>query len=254
LQIGIQTNAWPDEAHRRDLPGVLDGIAATGYTGLEIGSHRVDLDRPAALRGPAERRGLAVVGVHVGGELWNPAAPPDVEARVARVAAYAAAVGATFVPVSGGRKAEHTAEDYANDAKALDRLGTVCADHGLRLAYHNHDWEITGGCAGLRAICERTDPRLVSLALDVGWVAKAGEDPAQTVSAFLGRVGYLHVKDTLDDWFTELGRGTANLGPLGAFLRDHWDGWLVVERDKAMDHPLESAAVSREYLRARWGL
>lgn len=254
MHIGIQTNAWPDEAHQNALPELLDGVVSAGYTGFEIGSHRVDLDRPEILRGLAEARGLTVVGVHVGGELWNPAALPEIEAKVNRVAAYAAATGARFVPLSGGRKAAHTPEDYLQDAVALNRLGGVCASHCLTLAYHNHDWEIAGGCAGLGSICDHTDPALVSLALDVGWVAKAGEDPARTVSACLPRLAYLHIKDTLDDWFTELGRGSAALAPLGGWLAGRWDGWLVVERDKAVEHPLESARVSREYLRVNWGL
>ena len=108
--------------------------------------------------------------------------------------------------------------------------------------------------AGLRSICEHTEPELVSLALDVGWVAKAGGDPAGAARLFLDRIAYFHLKDTLDDWFTELGRGTAGLDALGGFLKSRWDGWLVVERDKTMDRPAESAGISREYLRARWGL
>ena len=254
MKVGIQTNAWSDELHKQDLPGILGDIEETGYIGFEVGSHRVDLGEPSLLCDLAARRGLAIVGLHCGGDLWNPATLPDVEARVARVAAFSAAVGAPFLPVSSGRKPDKSPADYAAEALALNRLGKLCADHGLRLAYHNHDWEVWTDYAGLRSLCELTEPGLVSLALDVGWVAKAGGSPTEAAGLFLDRTAYFHLKDTLDDWFTELGRGTANLEELGSFLRREWDGWLVVERDKAVDGPVESAAVSREYLRARWGV
>jgi sugar phosphate isomerase/epimerase len=254
VRVGIQTNAWSDAMHRDELPRVLAEVAGAGYSGFEIGAHRVDLDRPRELRELVGSKGLTVLGIHSSANLRDPAALAEAEARISRIADFSVMLGAAFVPVSNHRTTDRSVQEYRAEAVALDRLGRLCADRGIRLAYHNHDWEVTEDYSGLRSLCERTDPDLVSLVLDVGWVARAGGDPVQAASRFRKRIAYFHLKDTLGGWFTELGRGTAGLDALGSALQGSWDGWLIVERDEAMQDPAESARLSREYLRTRWGV
>ena len=79
----------------------------------------------------------------------------------------------------------------------LNQAAVKAADHGLRLGYHNHDFElssIVGGRPGLEVLADALDPAVI-LEVDTYWAAVGGQD----VPALLGRLGdrvrYLHVKD-----------------------------------------------------------
>ncbi|RKY63074.1 MAG: hypothetical protein DRQ08_10320, partial [Candidatus Latescibacterota bacterium] len=82
---------------------------------------------------------------------------------------FLAALGCGDLIVSGGeREGGMEADDYGRQAEALDEVGRHCRERGVRLHYHNHGWEVRNDCEGLRRICELSDPRYVSLALDLG--------------------------------------------------------------------------------------
>jgi sugar phosphate isomerase/epimerase len=91
-------------------------------------------------------------------------------------------------------------------ADNLSRVGQFCQDNDIRLAYHNHDWEIQDNCRELRYLCDHTDPALVSLCLDVARIHRAGGYPTQVAEAFLDRIAYFH-KDTTDAEWREVGYG-----------------------------------------------
>ena len=73
MKLAVQTRPWGVERNRTDLNGVLTEVAAAGYDGFEIGNQHLDLSRPHALRAMAEAHGLAIAGIHAGGEISDPA-------------------------------------------------------------------------------------------------------------------------------------------------------------------------------------
>jgi sugar phosphate isomerase/epimerase len=89
------------------------------------------------------------------------------------------------------------AEDRRNWVKLAQDLsghGERLAGEGLRLAYHNHNFEI-GPDQGLRTLLAETHPSLVYFQVDVGWVQFAGDDPAKLLWEFGPRVPLVHLKD-----------------------------------------------------------
>jgi sugar phosphate isomerase/epimerase len=165
--------------------GVLTRVAELGYGAVEPYDVRTD---PEQLRADLDQTGLAVCSVHAnilgsGG---------DALLRGAR----AVGAGTVIVPsVPSERYAD--AEAIAGLAKELNEAAVKAADHGLRLGYHNHDFElssIVGGRPGLEVLADALDPAVV-LEVDTYWAAVGGQD----VPALLGRLGdrvrYLHVKD-----------------------------------------------------------
>ena len=165
---------------------------------------------------------------------------------------FTAEVGAAFVPFSGRLKADKTEEQLRHQADSLNRIGELCRDNGVTLCYHNHFWEIENNCWELHHLCDHTDPDLVSLCLDVGWIERAGGSPVEVTQAFLDRVAYFHVKDTTEDEWMEVGHGTVDFPGLFEVIGDCDDWWLVVEQDETRRRPVESARMSREYLRAQF--
>ena len=103
----------------------------------------------------------------------------------------------------------------------------------------------------MRTILELTDPNLVSLCLDIGWVERAGYSPAKVTSEFLDRVRYIHLKDTQDGKFTDLGQGSVDFPGWWEVVRDQSETiYLTHERDEVLPNAIESARTSREYLRS----
>lgn len=254
VKVGVQTRPWGPANNRTRLPDVLAEVAAAGYDGFEIGAQHLDLARPEVLRDLAAQPGLAVVGIHVGGDLtqdeWSQTQFDDIH----RAAAYAAAVDAVYLPFSGRPKPGKTLEEYQRGAEILNRVGAIAQAHGLRLCYHNHDWEIRNDCEELAFLIQHTDPALVSLCLDVAWVRRGGASPVAIVQRFANRIGYCHIKDTGDNEWLEVGYGTVDFDALLPVIQSLALAWLVVEQDETRRPPVESARLSRDYLKTHFDI
>lgn len=248
LQIGIQTRPWGPDMNRENLAQILADVSSAGYDGFEIGAQHLDLSNPSGLQNLADSHHLRVVGIHVGGEIYNPQSVEHALDNLEQAIAFAKAVGAPFIPFSGRLKQNKTQEELGYQAQNLNRIGQLCRDNGLTLCYHNHFWEVENNCAELHHLCENTDSELVSLCLDVGWVERAGGSPAEVVDTFFDRIAYLHIKDTAANEWREVGYGQVDFAALLPLIRRRQDGWLVVEQDETQRQPLESAQMSRDYL------
>jgi sugar phosphate isomerase/epimerase len=254
MKIGIQTNIWSQERHEKDLDGLLGEARAAGYAGIEIGAHRVDLTQPGALRALLAKHGLQVSALHIHGDLADAEQAIAIAERAQIVGTFARQVGAPYVALSGKARTHKSENDLAREAQLLNHVGYVCGTNGAHLIYHNHYWEIENDYRELRYLVAHTDAARVSLLLDVGWVNRVNGKPAQAVELFRARIACFHLKDTFGDWFTELGRGTLDFAALKPAILGKFDGWLVHERDEAVSHPLESARISREFLKTNLGL
>mgnify|MGYP006295024777 FL=1 len=257
MNIAVQTRPWGPERNQNDLAGILSEIAAAGYDGFEIGAQHLDLDHPEAFQQLRAEYGLEIVGVHVGGEIYEPQAVAAALTNLERAVAFAAAVGATFLPFSGKLKENKTEAQMRNQAASLNQIGALANDAGLTLAYHNHFWEIQDDAAELHYLMDHTDPALVSFCLDVAWVYRGGGDPVTLVTEMLEkeRIGYFHLKDTTEDEWKELGRGAVDLPAiLRGIEAQGYAGRLVVEQDETRREPAESACISRDYLRETFNI
>jgi inosose dehydratase len=97
------------------------------------------------------------------------------------------------------------------------------------------------------------------LALDTAHLHLGGFDLPEAVARLADRTAHVHLKDAVapaarDEWpaaTRELGAGAVPLEPcLDALADAGYDGWLVVEQDRAAD-PAAEAARSREFLSER---
>lgn len=254
MQIAVQTRPWGPEMNREHLEQVLDEVAAAGYDGIEIGAQHLDLNRPAAFGRLLSDRGLQLAAVHVGGEIYDPRAVREAMANLERAISFAAAAGAAFLAFSGKAKTGKSDAEFCFEAESLNTIGEVCRENGLALVYHNHYWEIADGCRELHYLCDHTDAALVSLCLDVAWVWRGGADPVAVAREFLPRIGYLHLKDSTAGEWRELGYGSLDLAGLRDAVLHKRFAWAVVEQDETVGPALDSAVISRAYLREQWGV
>ena len=255
ISVGCQTITWGPEKNRNAIGEVIKEVAAAGYEGVEIGARHLDLARPQDFKQILDENGLKLVALHIGGDFLNPQSVASDRSRIDEVLDFLAALGSEYLAISGIRKDSAALEEFRKEAVELDRLGATCRARDIKLCYHNHYWEIENNVAGLRLLCEGTDPANVSLALDVGWVERAGGSPVDVFQEFINRIGYIHFKDTKDGEFIEVGQGTVDFRGIMKVLQSvskEW--WIVTEQDTTRRLPFESVKMSRDYLRDTFGL
>ena len=251
MPVAMQTNAWLDQLHHSELATVIEQIARAGYDAVEIGAQRLNLNDPEAFIALTTHHKLSVAGIHTGGEIFTPAEMRANREFFEKAARFARAVHASCVLVSGKPKEDgKTDTDLSSEVESLHWLADICQAQGMPLNYHTHNWELADNLRELRYLMAHTDSEKISLALDIGWVQRAGYDPLKVIDEFSPRIRYLHLKDTRDDRWTEIGRGTVDFPAILADLnRRGYSGWLTVERDEELENAFESAKTSRDSLR-----
>lgn len=173
-------------------------------------------------------------------------------------AAQAAEVGMKYLicPWIGGQK---TLDDYKKKAEEFNQIGEKLKAHGLKFAYHNHDYTFVAqeGSMGQDVLMENTDPALVDFELDIYWVHVAGINPAEYMAKYPGRFRLCHVKDA------EAGTGDPHQRGvlLGAGEIPYADlikqskglgmEYFIVEQERfPSGTPMEAAAANAKYLAA----
>jgi sugar phosphate isomerase/epimerase/protein-tyrosine-phosphatase len=169
-----------------DLPGTLARLAETGLRRVEPFDLTAD---PHALREALTANGLSAPSAHA--SLTDGA---DLE----RIFDAAATVGVPTVIHPFSPPEQWSSKDAINAvAEHIGRAHAGAARYGLRVGYHNHQWELAtmpDGRTALEHFADELAPEVV-LELDTYWAAVGGQD----VPALLGRLGdqvrMLHLKD-----------------------------------------------------------
>lgn len=104
---------------------------------------------------------------------------------------------ATVIDPFVGPEKWTSAADIHKTADALNDAAVAAAEHGIRIGYHNHWFELESvidGDTGLEILAAGLDPRVV-LELDTYWAAAGGQDVVALLGKLGDRVRFLHIKD-----------------------------------------------------------
>ncbi len=90
-----------------------------------------------------------------------------------------------------------TLDDYKFVCDNLNKGGEMCNKYGLRLNYHNHDFEFAkiDGQVPFDMMLSKVDPKLVGIELDLYWTVFAGMNPMDYFMKYPGRFEQWHIKD-----------------------------------------------------------
>lgn len=88
-------------------------------------------------------------------------------------------------------------DDYKRVAEVLNEAGYRSKEYGIRVAYHNHDFEFyeLDGKLPFDVIYRETDPELVKMELDTYWAKYAGYEPEELLNTYRFRCVSFHLKD-----------------------------------------------------------
>ena len=227
----------------RDFDGTLARIAEIGYREVEFAGYYKRT--PAQVREVLRRTGLSSPSAHIplpaSDDVWTRALDD------ARAVGHAWAVIPWLDP-----SLRRTPDDWSRFADRLNHLAPLAKSAGLRLAYHNHDFELASNGAGtyLDLLLARTDPALVDFEMDVYWVTKAGGDPLALLAKYPGRFPLLHLKDATaapERRMVNVGSGAIDFSALLKAARGQKLAHAFVEHDEPAD-PLAFARASYAHI------
>jgi sugar phosphate isomerase/epimerase len=226
----------------RDVPRTLQRVADVGYREVEFAGYYDH--EPERLRGILDRLGLSAPSAHVSLETME----GDGAASAIRAAQ---ALGHRWLVVPWlPPEQRQTLDDYRRVAASLEEIGARVNDAGLRLAYHNHDFELEPIDGTLPyTILADTEPDRVALQLDLYWVRAAGSDALTWFRRHPGRFPSVHVKDMATDGeMVDVGSGVIDWADVLGKARAAGVEHLFVEHDQPGDDPIASVRNSFQYL------
>ena len=160
------------------------------------------------------------------------------------------------VPYLDRRERPSDAAGWTALGQELGRIAKQVRGKGMRLAYHNHDFELVDfdGRTGLELLFAAAGPDLQT-ELDLAWVARAGLDPAVMLGKFRGHVFAVHAKDNApkgqaedEGGFAAVGQGVLDWNailPAAAVAGVHW---YIIEHDQPRE-PAKVVQAGADYLR-----
>jgi sugar phosphate isomerase/epimerase len=173
-------------------------------------------------------------------------------------AAQAAEVGMKYL-ICPGIGAQKTVDDYKKKADEFNQVGEKLKSHGLRFAYHNHDYTFVTleGQTPQDVLMENTDPDLVDFEMDIYWVHVANAKPAEYLSKYPNRFRLCHLKDAEagsgnpHERGVLLGTGEIPYADLIKQSKSLGMEYFIVEQERfPSGTPMEAAAANAKYLAA----
>lgn len=177
-------NQW-----KNGVPESLDLIQQMGFTEFEGGAPQGV--SPEEFKEMCQQRGISIPSTGTGFE--------QLESDPQAVADRAKALGAKYVMCAWipHKRGEFSKEDADRAIKAFNEGGKVLKENGLIFKYHVHGYEFQPYGKGtlFDYLVENTDPKYVSLQMDVMWTHFGGGDPVALLKKYGKRWVSLHLKD-----------------------------------------------------------
>jgi sugar phosphate isomerase/epimerase len=243
-KVGLQLYTVRD-LMKADLPGTLRKVAQIGYKEVEFAGYYGRT--PAQIRALLKQNGLTSPSSHIGLDI--------LEKDSVRAFADAKAIGHQWVTMPYiPEERRKTVDDWNKIIDLLNQLGPQAKAAGLRLAYHNHDFEIrpVDGVRPLDMMLSKTDPALVDFEMDLYWVVFGGGDPLDFFNRYPKRFALVHVKDSAgppDNKMVDVGKGTIDFPKIFAQSDKAGIKHYFVEHDQPAD-PIATIRNSYKYLAA----
>ena len=231
----------------------LDYLAEVGYDAVELWLPAYERD--AAGFGKAVKdAGLSCSGIHM------PLAGLVNEPK--RFFDYAHALGTKTLipPYVPAAERTWTADSWKRVGEALRRGAEAAKAEGLKVAWHNHDFEyhrLEDRSRPIDILLEAAGQD-VDFEIDIGWVVRGWADPAQELERYADRITTIQLKDTapagteVDEGWTSTGDGIIDWKSLYPFFEKTRADTLVVEHDNPSDWQV-LAKQSIDYIRSLIG-
>ena len=241
-KIGVQLYSVRGDMEK-DFEGTLKNVADIGYKQVEFAGY---FGRsPADVRAILKRLELDAPAAHIG-------TPASLTNDWQKTIDNAKVMGHKYLIVAYIEDKDRTLDNYKKYADLFNSAGETARKSGVRLAYHNHDFEFKplDGTVPYNLLLERTDPKLVAMELDLFWVTKGGRTPAEYFNRFPGRFEAVHVKDMdAEGRMVDVGHGKIDFAKIFAQHKKAGIKYYFVEHDDPKPSAIGSIRSSYNYLK-----
>lgn len=113
-----------------------------------------------------------------------------------RKAAAAGEIGLKYL-ICAFKGPQKSLDNFKKFTDEFNACGEIAKKHGLRFAYHNHDYSFKAmeGIVPQDLMMDGTNPDLVDFEMDMYWTVAAGVDPIAYMDKHPNRFKLVHVKD-----------------------------------------------------------
>lgn len=272
FKVGIQLFSLREDMEK-DMDATLAAVKEAGYDYVEFaGYFGKSAEEVKAL---LDKHGLTCISVHQTHDVFL---GEDAQANVD----YLKTIGAKYccIPWMPVQKMANK-EGFTQLCEEAKKVGKLLKDNGIQLGYHNHDFEFLelDGEFIFDKLYASVPADLLTTEIDTCWVKYAGQDPAEYLKKYTGRVNIVHLKDftcknlnagpaysLIDEdgnevkgvsreenefVFKALGTGMQDFKSILEACEAAGTEYIIYEQDQAPERPaIESAKMSREYLKS----
>lgn len=245
--FGIQL--WTiKQALAKDPVAVLKQLAADGYKKIESfegGQGMFWGMKNTEFKKLMDDLGMKIISSHC-----------DHSKDFERKAAEAGAIGMKYLicPWVGPQKSLDQFKRFADEFNAC---GEIAKKHGLRFAYHNHDYSFKpmDGVVPQDLMIENTNPATVDFEMDMYWTIASGVSPIAYMQKYPNRFKLVHVKDMTrlangEHESCIIGKGTIDYKSLLSQVSKQGVQHMIVEQEAYTgSNEMDSAKADATYMK-----
>jgi|KBSMisStandDraft_5_1062788.scaffolds.fasta_scaffold302389_1 sugar phosphate isomerase/epimerase len=168
----------------------------------------------------------------------------------------AAEAGQEYIICSVLPSPGQTIINYQKSADMFNQAGEQCKRSGILFGYHNHEseFETVDGHVLYDVLLNRSDPALVHMEMDLGWVIAAGKDPLLYFQKYPGRFPLWHLKDmnVSEKKSVEFGKGSVDIINLLKHGKEAGMKYYFVEQEEYAVNAFDSLEYDYNWLAERW--
>lgn len=165
----------------------------------------------------------------------------------------AVASGQEYLICSSMPSSGQTVSNYKKVADMFNKAGEECKKLNIRFGYHNHEYEFEQehGQVLYDVLLDNTDPALVCMELDLGWVVVPGKDPLDYFKRYTGRFPLWHLKDMdlVKKHSVEFGKGGLDIKKMFDHSKESGLQYFFIEQEEYSSTPMESMQHNMDYLK-----
>uniref|UniRef100_UPI004049147E sugar phosphate isomerase/epimerase family protein n=1 Tax=Algoriphagus sp. TaxID=1872435 RepID=UPI004049147E len=209
---------------------------------------------PAEFKSTLDSLGLTAISAHMGMVTLENADQLIADVKAAGITYFVIPVPPMgmfpFDPATQMRVMNGTADELVS---IMNAIGEKCHQAGLKLLYHNHDFEfkpLADGTVIEEVLLEKCNPEWVNFQMDLYWVTKAEANALTYFEKYPGRFKAWHVKDMDQEGkFAPVGTGTIDFKSILAQKEKSGMEFYLVEQDQTFGlDPMEAIKISHKGL------
>lgn len=251
MPFGLQLYSVREPA-KKDLLGTLKKVREIGFEYVQwSGMPKLSAEE---IKTALHESGLKAVASHINVEDFEKDFDKEVE--------FWKTVGVSDV-APGGMMADckGSPEAWLKGCARLEALGAQLRLKGIRLSYHNHDWELqpfpNQNISKLDLLLQSTSPDNVYAEFDLAWLYVGGSNPSDWLRRYAKRCPVIHVKDVRIEKgitgkrnvFVPLGKGELKWDEVLESAKVAKVEWYIYEQDTFQGDIFDEIRESYEFLK-----